>query len=224
MARTQDRRFKIVPEMEGRQARWYAAQRGSGRQLAAYRARAAELAAGLPDGAAVLEVAPGPGYFAVELARDGRLAVSGIDVSRTMVEIATGYAAAEGVEVAFRQGDVAALPYPDESFDLVVCQAAFKNFTRPVGALDELHRVLRPGGRAVVEDMSADATSADIAAEVAGMELSRGNALITRSALRFLRRRAYGRAAFEAVAARSRFGTADVTTAGITLTATLTRR
>jgi ubiquinone/menaquinone biosynthesis C-methylase UbiE len=224
MTRTKDRRFKIVPEMEGRQARWYARQRGSGEQPAAYRARAAELAATLPDGAAVLEVAPGPGYFAVELARDRRLAVSGVDVSRTMVEIATEYAAAEGVDVAFRHGDVAALPYPDASFDLVVCQAAFKNFARPLRALGELHRVLRPGGHAVVEDMSADATTADIAHEVAGMSLSRFNALVTRTVLRFLRRRAYGRAEFEALAARSRFGSAEVTTGGIGLTATLTRR
>jgi ubiquinone/menaquinone biosynthesis C-methylase UbiE len=224
MARVQEKRRKLVPEMEGRQARWYAAQRRSGVQMALYRARAAELAAGLPEGADVLEVAPGPGYFAVELARAGRFTVSGVDVSRTMVEIATEYAREQGVTATFRQGDVAELPYPDGSFDLVVCQAAFKNFTEPVRALDQLHRVLRTGGRAVIEDMSADATNPDIAREVEGMALSRANAVVTRSALRFLRRRAYGRARFADVVARSRFGTAEITTQGIGVTVTLTRR
>ena len=223
MARVQEKRFKIIPEMEGRQARWYAAQRRSGGQMAAYRARARELAAGLPPGAAVLEVAPGPGYLAAELARLG-LSVTAVDVSRTMVEIATEHARGEGVAVDVRQGDVADLALQSSSFDLVVCQAAFKNFTEPVRALDEMHRVLRPGGTAVIEDMSADATTADIATEVAGMSLSRGNALVTRSVLRFLRRRAHGRARFEELAARSRFGEASITTRGIGITVTLTKR
>jgi len=223
-ATVNEKRFKLIPEMEGRQARWYARQRRSGGQLAGYRSRAAELAATLPDGAEVLEVAPGPGYQAVELARGGRVAVHGVDVSRTMVEIATEHAAAEGVTVAFRRGDAAALPHPDASFDLIVCQAAFKNFTEPVKALDEMHRVLRPGGAAIVEDLSADATDEGIEAEVAGMSLSRWNTLVTRATLHFLKRRAYGRASFAELAARSRFGAAEVTTEGISLMATLTRR
>ena len=222
MARkVQERRRKLIPEMEGRQARWYARQRRSGAQPAAYRARAAELAAGLPDGADVLEVAPGPGYLAVELARTGRLTVHGADVSRTMVEIAREYAAEQGVAVDFRQADVAGLPYADDSFDLVVTQAAFKNFTAPVRALDEIHRVLRRGGTAVVEDLSAEATHADIAAEVDGMALSRPGTLVTRGVLEFLRRRAYGREQLAELAARSRFGTAEITTAGAAITATL---
>jgi ubiquinone/menaquinone biosynthesis C-methylase UbiE len=219
----QEKRFKLLPEMEGRQARWYARQRRSGGQPAANRARAAELAAALPDGAEVLEVAPGPGYLAVELARDGRLTVHGVDVSRTMVEIATEYAAEQRVAVDFRRGDVADLPFPDGSFDLVVTQAAFKNFTEPVRALDEIHRVLKPGGAAIVEDLSADATDADIAAEVDAMALNRVNTFLTNAALHVLRRRAYGRARFADAAARSRFGTAEIATAGITITVTLRR-
>jgi ubiquinone/menaquinone biosynthesis C-methylase UbiE len=217
----QEKRRKLIPEMEGRQARRYARQRGSGNQPAGYRARAAELAAGLPDGAEVLEVAPGPGYLAVELARAGRFAVHGVDVSRTMVEIATEYAAEQGVALDFRHGDVAELPFPDGSFDLVVTQAAFKNFTEPVRALDEIHRVLKPGGTAIVEDLSADATHDDIAAEVDGMALGRAAALVTRGVLEFLRRRAYGREQFAALAARSRFGTAEIAHSGVSVTVTL---
>jgi ubiquinone/menaquinone biosynthesis C-methylase UbiE len=216
-----ENRRKLIPEMEGRQARRYARQRGSGNQLAGYRTRAAELTAALPDGAEVLEVAPGPGYLAVELARDGRLAVHGVDVSRTMVEIATEYAAEQGAAVDFRRGDVADLPFPDGAFDLVVTQAAFKNFTAPVRALDEIHRVLKPGGTAIVEDLSADATHEDIATEVDGMALGRAAGLVTRGVLEFLRRRAYGREQFAALAARSRFGTAEIAGSGVGLTVTL---
>jgi len=222
MARVQEKRFKIIPEMEGRQARWYAAQRRSGGQMAAYRARARELAAGLPPGAGVLEVAPGPGYLAAELARLG-LSVTAVDVSRTMVEIATEHARGEGVAVDVRQGDVADLALQSSSFDLVVCQAAFKNFTEPVRALDEMHRVLRTGGTAVIEDLSAEASAGDIAAEVAGMRLSAPNALLTRVALRFLRRRAYRAERFLALAAESRFGAAEIATHGVGVVVTLRR-
>jgi ubiquinone/menaquinone biosynthesis C-methylase UbiE len=44
------------------------------------------------------------------------------------------------------------MPYPSESFDYVVCQAAFKNFPDPVAALDEIQRVLRPGAKASILD------------------------------------------------------------------------
>jgi hypothetical protein len=86
------------------------------------------------------------------------------------------------------------------------------------------HRVLRPDGRAVIEDMSADASNADIAAEVAGMELSATNRLITQAVLRFLRRRAYGRTRLEDLAVRSHFGGGTITTQNIGITLTLTRR
>ena len=61
-------RFK-GPEMEGLVARWYARIRGTGSQAEVYRKQAAQLTEGLPGGAAVLEVAFGPGYLAIEMAR-----------------------------------------------------------------------------------------------------------------------------------------------------------
>ena len=87
MTETSRWRFK-APEMEGPIARWYARVRGTERQLAQYRRQASEITAGLPAGARVLEVAPGPGYLAVEMARPGRLQVTGLDISSTFVEIA----------------------------------------------------------------------------------------------------------------------------------------
>src|SRR5437016_14489177 len=112
--------------MEGFIARWYAQMRSSSAQLAAYRTQAAELTAGLPDGADVLEVAPGPGYLAIEIARLDRYRVTGLDISRTFVQIASDNAREAGVRVDFQHGDVERMPFADASFDLIVCQAAFK--------------------------------------------------------------------------------------------------
>jgi ubiquinone/menaquinone biosynthesis C-methylase UbiE len=209
-------RFK-GPEMEGPVARWYARVRGTRSQIEAYRKQAADLTAGLADGAAVLEVAPGPGYFAIEIARLGRFHVTGLDISRTFVEIASKNAREARVGVDFRQGDVAAMPFAAESFDLVVCQAAFKNFTLPHGALAEMYRVLRAGGTAVIQDMSRDATHAAIEGEVRAMELGRLSTFTTQATLEMLRRRAYSPAQFERLAAESPFRTCEIALAGIGL-------
>jgi len=215
-------RFK-GPEMEGVVARWYARIRGTGSQVDAYRKQAAKLTDGLPAGAGVLEVAFGPGYLAIELARLRRFHVSGLDISRTFVQIASENAKEAGVEVDFHQGDAAVMPFGDESFDLIVCQAAFKNFMHPGRALDEMHRVLRDGGTAVIQDMSSDATHADIEHEVAGMGLGWFSAFTTRATLELLKRRAYSPRKFERLAAASPFNKSEITIHGIGLEVRLQR-
>jgi len=203
-----------VPEMEGRTAHWYARQRGSASQLAEFRRQAGELTRGLPAGTAILEVAPGPGYHAVELARLGHR-VTGLDISRTMVEIATVRARRDRVAVDFRHGDATAMPFPDSSFDLIVCQAAFKNFLDPIAALNEMHRVLRPGGTAVIQDLNAAATREDLAGEVRRMRLSPVSALATRLTLGWLRRRAHPAEEFRRLAAASAFGDCAIEVDGV---------
>ncbi|MDS0132974.1 MULTISPECIES: class I SAM-dependent methyltransferase [unclassified Amycolatopsis] len=209
-----------VPEMEGFQARWYAKNRGTEAQLVQYRRQAAEVTAGWPEGAEVLEVAPGPGFFAVELAKRG-FRVTGLDISHTMVEIARENGA--GLDIDFRQGDITHAPFEPGTFDYLVCQAAFKNFRQPVTALNEMHRVLRPGGYAVIHDLNHEATGADIDREVAGMNLGAISGFTTRQALAWLRRRAFTREQFEALAAESAFGGCSVTADGIGLEIRLTR-
>ncbi|MCT9930270.1 class I SAM-dependent methyltransferase [Planotetraspora sp. A-T 1434] len=221
MENTRPRRTQAA-NMEGPMARWYARQRGSEPQMAAVRDQAADLTRGLPAGAAVLEVAPGPGLLAIEVARLG-FAVTGLDISRTFVDIATENARRAGVRVDFERGDSAELPFEAGTFDLVVCQAAFKNFGRPGRALDEMHRVLRDGGTAVIQDMNRDASRADIDGEVRGMGLGRLNSFLTKVPLRALRRRAYSRAEFERLAAGSAFRTCDARADGITLEVRLTK-
>ena len=219
-----NRRRLLLPEMEGVTARWYARQRGTPGQIAWFRAEARRLAARLPEDADVLEIAPGPGYLAIEMARLGGLRITGLDISRTMVEIATENAETVGAGVDFRHGDATSMPFPEGSFDGIVCQAAFKNFRQPLAALDEMHRVLRSGGLAVIQDMRKDATSADIGAEVRRQGLGWFNGFMTRRILEGLRRRAYTRAGFEKLVAASRFGACEVDVDGIGLEVRLTRR
>jgi ubiquinone/menaquinone biosynthesis C-methylase UbiE len=222
MTETSRWRFK-GPEMEGPIARWYTRVRGTERQLAECKKQAAELTAGLPAGARVLEVAPGPGYLAVEMARLGRVLVTALDISHMFVEIARERAREAGVNVDVRQGDVARMPFETGSFDLVVCQAAFKNFQLPLSALAEMHRVLRAGGTALIHDMSRDATHEDIDSEVRGMGLGRISSFTTRATLEMLKRRAYAPAQFERLAAESPFRTCTITKQGIGLEVRLTK-
>jgi ubiquinone/menaquinone biosynthesis C-methylase UbiE len=206
--------YKGLP-MEGFVARWYTGIRRSGSQIEEWRKQAAQLTGGLPSGADVLEVAPGPGYFTIEMARLARLHVTGLDISHTFVEIASEHARQAGVSVDFRQGDVSAMPFAAGSFDLIVCQAAFKNFSRPGKAIDEMYRVLRDGGTAVIQDMCKDASDAAIRDEVNPMRLNPVNAFMTRRALGMLRRRAYTQEQFERLAAASAFGGCEISTSGI---------
>lgn len=212
------RRWRLKgPEMEGPIARWYARVRGSESQIEAYRKQAAQLTAGLREGAQVLEVAPGPGYLSIEMARLRGLHVTALDISHTFVEIGSENARRAGVTVDFRQGDAARMPFEADSFDLIVCQAAFKNFTLPRTALAEMHRVLRAGGTAVIQDMSHDATHAEIEEEVRGMDLGRLSSFMTRATLERLRNRAYSPLRFELLVAESPFQICEITTAGIGL-------
>jgi ubiquinone/menaquinone biosynthesis C-methylase UbiE len=198
--------------MEGAIATWYAriTRRDRG-----YAALAHAIAAHVPPGARVLEVAPGPGYLAIELARRG-LRVSAVDISKTFVQIARDEARAAGVELDVREGNASQLPYPDGSFDFVLCRAAFKNFADPLGALNEAYRVLAPGGQASIIDLRKEASHEDIAAEVDTMQLSRLNALWTRWTFRWLLLgRAYTYDGVRELAAQSRFGGGELVRDGI---------
>jgi ubiquinone/menaquinone biosynthesis C-methylase UbiE len=150
--------------------------------------------------------------------------VTGLDISRTFVQIGTQAAREAGVSVDFRQGDAAVMPFEAESFDLIVCQAAFKNFMHPASALDEMHRVLRSGGTAVIQDMHSDASHADIEQEVQKMRLGWWSTFSTKATLEMLRRRAYSPARFERLAAASPFMTCEISTEGIGLEVRLTKQ
>ena len=155
--------------MEGRTAHWY--DRTTRKAMPEYQALAVRIAADTPPAAQVLEIAPGPGFLSIELAKRG-LQVRAVDISKTFVEIAQRNAAAEDVNARFELGNAAALPVNDESVDFLVCRAAFKNFTEPVKALREMRRVLRPGGKALLIDLRRDVPMTEIRNYVNGLGVS----------------------------------------------------
>jgi ubiquinone/menaquinone biosynthesis C-methylase UbiE len=202
--------------MEGRLADWYA--KNTGNALAGFENDARRVAARLRSGARVLEIAPGPGYLAIALAKLGDFDIVGLDISRSFVRIASQNAAEAGVAVEFTHGDASEMAFPSDSFDFIVCRAAFKNFADPLGALREMHRVLRPGGEALIIDMNKDASNAAIDQEVDGMKLGLINSFITRTILKtMLRKRAYTKADFQRMAAATPFGGAEVSEASMGL-------
>jgi SAM-dependent methyltransferase len=123
-----------------------------------FRPIAADIAAVAPPGSRVLEVGCGPGHLSIRLARVHGLQVTALDLDPAMIERAranAGVGEGEGPQrgPAFVVGDVASLPFPDGSFDLVVSTLSMHHWAEPTRGLAQIARVLRPGGRAIVWDM-----------------------------------------------------------------------
>ncbi|HQU25718.1 MAG TPA: methyltransferase domain-containing protein [Acidimicrobiales bacterium] len=124
--------------------------------LRSHRWRTAENSAGfvlarLAPTARVLDVGCGPGTITADLARrvpEGE--VLGIDRSAPVVEAARSQHGAENL--SFRVGDVYALDLADASFDVVYAHQVLQHLTRPVDAIAEMRRVLKPGGLLAVRD------------------------------------------------------------------------
>jgi len=191
--------------MEGPVARWYTRTRS--KDMEDFRREARKIAVRLAAAAAVLEVAPGPGFFSIELAKLGNFKITALDASRTFVEIARENARKAGASIDFQHGNASAMPFPDNSFDFLYCSAAFKNFSEPVEALDEMHRVLRPGGEAVIADLRKDATMEDINQYVKESGRNLVDGWLTKWAFRhMLLKRAYTEDTLMDMAKQSRFG------------------
>ncbi|MDR2480769.1 MAG: class I SAM-dependent methyltransferase [Spirochaetaceae bacterium] len=135
--------------------RWYDKNTRE-KRIGEMREYAAEAKRHLADNASVLEVAPGPGYFSIELAKMGNYTITGMDISADFVKICKANAKREKASVNFVQGNVSQMPFEDNAFDFIFCSAAFKNFKEPVKALAEMHRVLKKDGIALIVDMNHD--------------------------------------------------------------------
>ena len=94
--------------MEGSIARWYA--KNTKGNIEQYKNWAKIIDENVEERNNVLEVAPGPGYLSIELAKLGDYNVTGLDISKTFVEIAQGNADQVGVNVKFRHGDASSIP------------------------------------------------------------------------------------------------------------------
>ena len=216
---SQDKGYKGMG-MEGRIATWYA--KNTANDMAEFQALATRLATVIRPGSQILEVAPGPGYLAIEIAKRGQYAITGLDISKSFVEIATANARRASVKIDFQHGNAAAMPFVDDRFDFVLCRAAFKNFSQPLEAMNEMHRVLRPQGRALIIDLRKDASRDDISAYIKDANLGWANSLVYRATFRYLLiPRAYSKRQFIEMAASSRFGAAEISESGIGFEITL---
>ena len=97
-------------------------------------------------GQKLLDVACGTGVVAVTAARAGATAY-GLDLSPVLIERARKNAGIAGLDIDFVEGDAEALPYLDASFDVVLSQFGHMFAPRPAVAVQEMLRVLKPGGR-----------------------------------------------------------------------------
>jgi ubiquinone/menaquinone biosynthesis C-methylase UbiE len=189
--------------MEGPIAKWYTKVRERDQELGTVVRQVSEI---LPAEGRILEVAPGPGYLAVELAKSGKYQIVGLDISKSFVEIAQAKAKEAGVAVDFRHGNASNMPFDAGSFDSIVCRAAFKNFTEPIQALDEMHRVLKPDGKALIMDLRRDASREDIKTHVNSLDLSWINTLITKWTFKlFLLKNAYTSGDIRQLISQTRF-------------------
>ena len=110
----------------------------------------------LYPGDAVLDIGCGAGVDSLVAAQfvgeGGR--VVGIDISVAMVEQAQAHLARLGwPQVSFQVADAEALPFPDNDFDAVISNGVFNLTINKAEALQEAHRVLKPGGRLMLADM-----------------------------------------------------------------------
>jgi arsenite methyltransferase len=117
-------------------------------------------ALGLRSGQRVADIASGPGAPACVLANEYDVTVDGVDLGESTVERArtTAERARVSGKVRFHRGDAECLPLPDNAFDALVCECAFCTFPDKATAAAEFARVLRPGGRVGITDVTVAET------------------------------------------------------------------
>ena len=108
--------------------------------------------ADLQPGERVLDVACGTGVISrLAAERVGATgSVTGIDIAVDMIEVAKAVPAPSGATIDWRVADAASLPIPDASVDVVLCQMGLMFMENQATAITEMHRVLVPAGRVVV--------------------------------------------------------------------------
>ncbi len=114
----------------------------------------------LSDDMIVLDVACGAAHVAEQAAPHVRQVI-GLDLTPALLRVGADRLLEAGItNVLLQEGNAAALPFVDSSFDVVVCRSALHHFQHPEQPIVEMARVCRPGGRVVVADMIAP--SADV--------------------------------------------------------------
>ncbi len=112
----------------------------------------------LKAGERLLDIAAGIGTTSFVAAAEFEAYADGVDLSAANVASASQSAHTRGLadRVKFHLGDAEALPLPDATYDVVVCECALCTFPDKPTAVEEMARVLRPGGRVGITDVTAD--------------------------------------------------------------------
>ncbi len=169
------------------------------------------------NGGSVLEIATGPGYFCTELAKLGNFKITGLDISNDLIKIARNNAEQAGVKVDFLQGNASSIQFPDMSFDFIFCSWAIKNFMEPQKVLNEMYRVLKPGGTALIIDLNHDAASQEWNRYSSSLGLKGMPALFMKLAFRIQRSGAYSKSKFVELIKNTPFQRYDIQDVGINL-------
>jgi len=111
---------------------------------------------GMRSGQRILDVASGRGTTALLLSRKYAVAVDGVDLSDASVRQATAAAQQAGLadRIAFHLADAEHLPFPDGTFDALMCECSWCLFPDKAQAAAEFARVVRPGGHLGISDLT----------------------------------------------------------------------
>jgi len=106
--------------------------------------------------ATILDIAAGTGDFSIQEARRTNATITAIDISQNMLNIAIEKARKENLQdrITFMKADSLCMPFDDNSFDAVTVGFGVRNFVDIPKGLSEIYRVLKPGGRLVVLELS----------------------------------------------------------------------
>ena len=106
----------------------------------------------------VLDVGTGPGLLPIAIyKKNPKLKVTGVDIAADMIRIAKKNAETQGAEVEFVTANGENLPFPSNSFGLVVSTGAMHHWKKPEKVMNEIYRVVKPGGKALIFDHLKDA-------------------------------------------------------------------
>lgn len=166
------------------------------------------------DGGRLLDIGTGSGLMLKDI-HDimPRVALFGLDLSAHAIRVARRNLAS--MDVDLRVGSIEQAPYEDGFFDVVTCQSSMSYWQNPVACFDEIYRILKAGGRAVLfepqKDIDVDAALATLRANMADKSPLRRWAAVTLNSYGLRRGRQVGLRLYsvgelQALAQRSRFG------------------
>jgi ubiquinone/menaquinone biosynthesis C-methylase UbiE len=109
----------------------------------------------------LLDIGTGPGYLLREIHKlNPEIELYGLDISNSMVEQANRNLA--GVKVNLQCNNIKATSYESDHFDLVTCSGSFYLWDNPIESLEEIHRILKPGGSAYLYETHRDVDKQDL--------------------------------------------------------------